>query len=228
MIDRYSFLVLSLLFLVPPSMILVVRMDLRRVLGLTAVMSLPFAATEFLFYPTYWDPETLFDLVDRIGFGIEDVLFVAGLGMLSAGVYPFVFTKRVLRETSEPVAAIIGRAAVLLIATAAAVGVAVALGVHLIYAAPAIMVIADILILLRRGDLVMPSVVGGLLTVGVYGGLSLLFQLLISGGFYLDWNTEEFLDVFLLGIPVEELLYGFAAGLVGSVFTVYVLRARFV
>jgi hypothetical protein len=194
--------------------------DRYSVLVLTALMSLPFAATEFLFYPTYWDPETLFDLVARIGFGIEDVLFVAGLGMLSSGVYPFVFNKRVLRETSEPVAAMIARAAVLLIATAAAVGVAVALGVHLIYAAPAIMVIADIVILLRRGDLLRPSVVGGLLTVGVYGGLSLLFQLLIPGAFELDWNTEEFLNVFVFGIPVEELLYGFAAGLIGSVFTV--------
>lgn len=228
MIERYSFLVLSLLFLVPPSAILLLRRDLRGILGLTAVLSLPFAATEFLFYPTYWNPETLFDLVQRIGFGIEDVLFVVGLGMLSAGIYPFVFGKRVLREASEPRGAMCGRAAVLLISAGVAVAVASAVGVHMIYAAPVVMVVADAAILLRRSDLLAPSVVGGLLTVCVYGGLSLLFQLLIPGVFELDWNTDEFLNVFVLGIPVEELMYGFSAGLVGSVFVPYVLRARFV
>ena len=68
----YPFLVLSLLFLIPGVLFYALRPDIRRLLRLTLLASLPFATTEFLFYPTYWEPRTLFDLVPRIGFGIED------------------------------------------------------------------------------------------------------------------------------------------------------------
>lgn len=225
---EYSFLVLSLLFLLPGAAIVLLRADLRPLLGLTAALSLPFAATEFLFYPTYWEPRTLFNLVERVGFGIEDVLFVVGLGLITSGIYPAVFRKRILRQKSESLGRMVLRAALLLAATAAAVVAAVLLDVHMIYAAPVIMLVAAAFIVVRRIDLFVPSLLGGALTVTVYTGLSLVFELLIPGVFAMDWNTEAFLNRYVLGVPVEELLYGFASGLVGSVVGMYLLRARFV
>src|SRR5687768_14714972 len=81
---RYNFLILCVLFAVPPLCIYGVRPDLRRPMAVTALFSLPFGLTESWFYPEYWQPEFLFDLADHIGFGVEDLLFVAALGAFTA------------------------------------------------------------------------------------------------------------------------------------------------
>jgi hypothetical protein len=75
----YDFLVLSLLCWIPGFGAGFMRPDLRRAIVLSALCSLPFAFTEFLFYPEYWTPTFLFDLGDRLGFGIEDFLFVSAI-----------------------------------------------------------------------------------------------------------------------------------------------------
>jgi hypothetical protein len=227
----YNFLTLSLLFLLPGLFIYVARPDLRRLIGTTALISLPFATTEFLFYPTYWQPRTLFDLVPRIGFGIEDLLFVAGLGMLAAGVYPAVAGRRFLWPGGPR--ALLARESLLRLGgllgvTAIAVAAAALAGIPMIYAAPAIMLAAALFVCARRRDLTLAALAGGALTLAVYTGLSLVFAWLIPGVFELDWNTDAFLNVFVLGIPVEELIYGFASGLIGSVFVAYAAGGAFV
>ncbi len=226
----YNFLVLSLLFLIPGALIFLLRPDLRSLLGVTALLSLPFATTEFLFYPTYWEPQTLFNLVPRIGFGIEDVLFVTGLGMLTSGIYPTASGRRFLwpggprvmltRRTFLRLGALFGGAA-------AAVAVAALADIAMIYAAPVIMIAAAFFIALRRRDLAVPVLAGGTLTLAVYAVLSLIFALLIPDVFELDWHTDAFLNRFVLGIPLEELIYGFTSGLIGSVLVPYLSGGSF-
>lgn len=222
----YSFLVLSLLFLIPGALILVLRRDLRRMLLVMGVLSLPFAATEFLFYPTYWEPPMLFDLVEIIGFGIEDVLFVVGLGWLTAGIYPALTRRRVVGALPVFRRTALLRLLVIFAVVAAAVAATAAAGVATIYAAPLIMVAVTLWILRCREDLLLPALAGAVLTTLVYAVLSWLLLLLIPGVFELDWNTEEFSNIFVLGIPLEELLYGASAGLAGSVFYPYLTDAR--
>ena len=224
---RYSFLVLCLLFLLPGILIFALRPDLRRLQSTTALLSLPFAATEFLFYPEYWEPASLFNLIETVGFGVEDLLFVAGLGALTSSLYPVVERKKVVRQTAGSSRAGLLRLVSLFAATAAAVAICALTGIAMIYAAPAIMTAAARFIGWKRHDLLLPSVIGGALTVVVYAGLSLVFLLLIPGVFELDWHTDRFLNLFVLGIPVEELIYGFSAGLIGSMFYPYVFNARF-
>ena len=74
----YAVLTLSLLFLLPGALVYALRPDLRGPIHIVSLCSLPFALTEFLFYPTYWEPEFLFDLIHVLGFGIEDVLRILG------------------------------------------------------------------------------------------------------------------------------------------------------
>lgn len=70
MAQRYDFLVLAALCLVPGAVIAAGRPDLRPLMRRMSLASLPFAATEALSYPEYWHPRFLFDLADHIGFGI--------------------------------------------------------------------------------------------------------------------------------------------------------------
>ena len=84
---KYNFLMLCLLFWIPAVLAYVSRPDLRGAMRLAALCSLPFAFSEFLFYPDYWAPTFLFDLGDRLGFGIEDFLFVSALAANAVSIY---------------------------------------------------------------------------------------------------------------------------------------------
>jgi hypothetical protein len=226
----HSFLVLSLLFLIPGAVVFALRRDLRRVIAVVAPCSIPFAFTERLFYPSYWEPDFLFDLARRIGFGVEDVIFVVGLGAFTSTVYPF-FTGARLRALEPGVrsgaGALARRIAPILAVTFALTAVLALARVPMIYGAPAIMLAAGGVIGLLRRDLLVPSLVGGLLAMLVYTALCLAFAALIPGIFALAWHTDRFLDRYLLGIPVEELLYGFASGVAATAFYPYVARQRF-
>jgi hypothetical protein len=228
-ITAYNFLVLCALFALPATVIAFLRPDLRKILKLTVPASVPFAATEFLFYPSYWRPKFLFDLADRIGFGIEDVLFVTSLGALTSTLYPFA-----ARRTAEPPRApgprlsLVRRAVIPLVAALVATGILHALGVPMIYGCCVIMAGVTAAILSARRDLILPALAGAVLTTLVYGALCLAFAALIPGIFDLAWNTEKFSNVFVLGVPLEELLYAASTGSVGTVFYPYVTGARFV
>lgn len=220
--SEYPFLVLSVLFLIPGLLFYALRPDLRRYLRLAVLASLPFGLTEFLFYPTYWEPNTLFNLVPTIGFGIEDLLFVSGLGLIAAACYPVLFgvtvvlPKQLDRTTAMRAVALAGPTVVAVVATAI-------LGIPMIYAAPVIMLLASAVIVAIRTELAPVMAVGATGTVILYTGLSLVYQALIPGVFDLNWNAEAFSNRFILGIPMEELLYGVSAGAVGSVAMVFVL-----
>ena len=86
---EYNFLILTLIFWIPGILIYALRFDLRRIIHLMAAFSLPFALTEWLFYPEYWEPTFIFDLIHVFGFGIEDILFVTGLAAFTSTVYAF-------------------------------------------------------------------------------------------------------------------------------------------
>ncbi len=223
----YNFLVLALLFLLPGLVIAGWRSDLRRVMGLMALASIPFAFTEFLFYPSYWEPRFLFDLADRIGFGIEDLIFVMGLGAFTSTVYAAVFRQcyRPLEGSARRPALV--RALWVLAVAFALVALAALLGIAMIYGSVGIMLGVSAAMVVPRRDLIRPALLGGLSSTAVYGGLCLLFGWLIPGVFDLAWHTEKFLDVTLLGIPVEELLYGFGCGVAATVFYPYVWQQRF-
>jgi len=225
----YNFLILCALFALPAALIAILRPDLRKILKLTVPASVPFAATEFLFYPSYWRPKFLFDLADRIGFGIEDVLFVTSLGALTSTLYPFATSRRAeLPQGTGPRLPLVRRGAVPLVAALAATAILHALGVRMIYGCCVIMAGVAAAILAVRRDLMEAALVGAALTTCVYGALCLAFAAVIPGIFDLAWNTERFSNVFVLGVPLEELLYAASTGLVGTVFYPYVTGARFV
>lgn len=222
---RYNFLVLTLLFAVPGAVIFFLRRDLRRPIGIMAACSIPFAFTEFLFYPEYWEPVFLFDLADRIGFGIEDLLFVTGLAAFTSTAYA-----AILRRTFEPIEGA-GRpwarsAVVLGVTGALVVGVALA-KIPMIYGSFAIMLVMTAVMCAFRRDLIVPGVLGALCSLAIYSVACWVFAWIFPSVFEMTWHTEKFLGVFVLGLPLEELMYGFAAGAAATVFYPFVTQQRF-
>ncbi|WP_163998085.1 lycopene cyclase domain-containing protein [Pyxidicoccus caerfyrddinensis] len=222
----YEFLVLSVLFLVPGSCVWLTRPDLRPLLRRVVVVSLPFAATEWLFYPEYWTPRFLFGLADHIGFGIEDVLFVAGLGAFSSTAYAVAF-RRTLAPHGAAVRAwarAVGAFALAMVVT----GALLAVGLSILYAAVAAMVSVSSVLLLMRRDLVVPSLLGALVSAVIYLGLCLVFGMLIPGVFERTWRPSMLLPGRLLGVPLDEVLYGLGAGFSATAVPAWAFGWRFV
>jgi hypothetical protein len=221
----YEFLTLSLLFTLPALAGWWWRPDLRGRMRAGALLALPFALTERFFYPTYWSPRFLWDLVDRVGFGLEDLIFVAALGAFSA-CGPCLLTGERLEAMGPPRAPWVSAASV-------AGLLLLALGLR---AAGWSMFFATLLsegaflgaIVLVRPDLGRVGLLGALWVTAVYGGLCLLYQALLPGVFARVWHTQGLFERHVGGVPVEELAYAAASGGLASVVLPWLRRERHV
>lgn len=223
----YNFFIIAILFSVPGIIIYKARPDLRKVINKVIPCAWPFACTEFLFYPSYWEPRFLFDLGSRVGCGIEDFIFVSGLAAYATTVYAWCCRRYYRVRGTATRYQIMGRCAVLFAVTFLLVVLAVTAGVPIIYASCVIMLAVAALIFVLRRDLIVPAVAGGVLSLVTYYMLCLVCLLVMPGLFQDVWHTEKFLNVFIGGVPLEELLYGFAAGVVATAFYPFVFSCSF-
>ena len=153
---RYDFLLLALLFCLPPLLIAAARPDLRPLMRRAALLALPFALTERFFYPESWSPTFLFDLIDQLGFGLEDLLFVAAFGAFAATAYPALARRQIVAA---------GPPRPRLAAALIAGSITTALLLHTagisMYGATIAAELAALALLLRlRRDLALPALVG--------------------------------------------------------------------
>lgn len=223
----YNFLILALLFLFPGTVIFFFRNDLRPVIFKIAICSIPFAFTEFLFYPTYWEPKFLWDLVNVFGFGLEDIIFVVGLSAFTSTGYAFVFRKKlqVYPKGNLSTLRILTRFFILCLIC---ICIFVTFNVHLIYGAPVLMMGVSFFIFLKRKDLVIPAFLGALITTLTYALLCYILILIYPDIFQMTWHTEKFLNLMVFHLPFEELIYAFSAGCTATLFYPYVFSYRYV
>ncbi len=224
---KYNFLTLSILFMIPGSAIYFHRRDLRKVILRMSLLAIPFAFTEQLFYPDYWHPNFLFNFGDKIGFGIEDFIFVIGLASFTSTVYSFVFQKKYIRNSNSSPANMIYRLIIISIAVVAIIISFIIADIPIIYAAAFSMIVISAVIILKRPDLMIPGVLGGVLSAAVYFILCLIYGFIYPEIFMEIWNTGVLLNRFIMGVPVEELIYGFAAGFSATIIYPYLFNYKF-
>jgi len=226
-VQHYNFLTLSLVFTLPGATIWLLRPDLRRIIVTVSAFALPFACTEFLFYPDYWKPNFLFDLGTRIGFGIEDIIFICGVAAFTSTLYAFVFNRGYKPALQPGFFFSIVRVLGIFIFSGLIFFGAIIAGVAVIYATFLVMAASACSMMAMRRDLVLPSLLGAVLTTVLYFILCITAEKIIPGLFITAWHTQNFLNIFIAGVPAEELLYGFFAGLIGTAFYPYVFSRQF-
>ncbi len=224
---KYDFLLLSGLMLIPGTVVFAFRADLRRVILTMGLCSLPFALTEFLFYPSYWEPVFLFDLARRIGFGIEDFLFVFGLAAFTSTGYPFFFRRVYVSIGETSFKLVSARIATLIGAALLLTAVLAILGVPIIWGCVLIMLGISAVVCLYRRDLILPSLLGGTISVVVYGTVCLILAAIVPDVFHLSWHAERFSNIYIFDIPLEELTYSGSAGITATVFYPFVFSMAF-
>lgn len=214
---RYTWLIWASAFMLPWALLFIVRPALRRPMLWASVLTAPFGLTEPLFVPGYWNPPSLFDLADRTGFDIESLVFCFAIGGLGVASYR-ALTSVPLRSMDHS-ARSSPRHRWHLLALASPFFVFVGLIVlrwNPIYPGILAMFSGAAATFLCRPDLWRNTLFGGGVFLALYTVFLLGLKWLWPG--YIDavWNLGALLTWRPGGLPMEELLFGFAFGMYWS------------
>jgi hypothetical protein len=203
------------------------RSDLRRQILFTGLIIAPVAFSFKPFLGAYWNPTVLFDLLNRVGFSIEDLIFVFTLAGITSVLYELVTKKS--ESSIEPAirSEIVIRTAGVMIFLFALFIFLNYLGLwkHL-YSSLIPNLLLIVYICIQRKDLRKP-----ILLSGVFGGLMyfLLFVVFINifpTYFEIIYNLSNFWGINIVGIPLEEIIFGFHfSALMGGLYE-YIFRVK--
>ena len=211
--QHYVWLIWSSSFLVPWAALYFSNSGLRPVMWRASLVTALFGVTEPLFVPAYWNPPSLFELAQRTGFDVESFVFSFALGGIGTVLYD-TLTKRHLVPASSPMrGAPMHRfhLAALLLPLVAFVPLYF-LPWNPIYPVLVCLTAGAIASVVCRPDLRRKTLVGGLLFLGLYGVFMLALRWFAPAYIGEVWNLPALSGVLLYGVPLEELLFGFAFG----------------
>lgn len=214
---HYVWLLWASAFLIPWGVLFVLNGPRRRDMWRTSLGTALFGLTEPIFVPRYWNPPSLFELARRTRFDLESLIFSFAIGGIAVVLYDAV-TKRDLVSLSME-----ERSERRHVWHRAAVFVPLVLFVPLyllpwnpIYAVLVSLGAGAVSSMLCRPDLAVKTATAGVLFLILYWVLMLVLLWSAPGYIQAVWNLPDLSGVLIGGIPVEELLFGFAFGMYWS------------
>lgn len=217
---QYVWFVWSLLILLIWLFVFMLNKNLRKEMLWASIGTAPLGLTEPLFVPSYWNPPSLFDLVQRTGFDIESIIFSFAVGGLAAILYESILRVKHSLMTKEERHH--KRHRVHLLALSSPIIIFIILATltnwNHIYCAIVAMFFGGIAAILCRPDLKKKIWLGGLLFLGLY--FIIFLSLVIAFPEYVSnvWNLSDLSGILIFGIPMEELLFAFTLGMLWSSF----------
>ena len=214
---HYVWLLWSSAFLIPWIVLYVWRPAFRGEMLYVSLGTSLLGLTEPIFVPEYWNPPSLFELAQRTGFDIESLIFCFAIGGIGAVLY-----NALARRELAPVPhheRHNGRHRFHKLALASpflAFPILYLLPWNSIYAGIAALAVGGIANMLCRPDLLRNTLLGGVLFLGLYAIFMLALRFTAPGYIETVWNLPALSGVAVGGVPVEELLFGFAFGLYWS------------
>ncbi len=220
---HYSYLVGALIFGAAWLACYLLGKNYRAEIRWGTLISAPMALTSILFVPQYWTPPSLFDLDLKIRVGIEDVLWAGAVGGIASAVAEILLTERLsaLRKVARkrhfaPFVVVI---AVFIVLELWHPG-------KTIYNTIIAFAIGAVVISYIRSDLIPTMLIGALSFAFLYFALFLIFLLLYPGFIQRYYNIPNLLGIYVLGVPIEELLFAATGGAIWSVAYEYVQGYR--
>ena len=211
---HYVWLIWSSAFLLPWFALYLLNPKHRSVIWHTSFGTALFGVTEPIFVPEYWNPPSLFELAQRIGFDIESFIFCFAIGGIGSVLYNTltgqdlvpvsVAEMRQLRHRFHPVA--IAAPFVLFVPL-------YFLPWNAIYPALVCLVVGAVAAVICRPDLKWKTLIGGALFLVLYTIFMLGLRWFAPGYIEEVWILPALSGLLIYGIPLEELLFGFAFGL---------------
>lgn len=215
---QYAYLIGSFILGTVWCIIFLIRKDLRKEMILISFMATPFALSEFLYVPEFWNPPVLFNLIDKVGFSIEDVLFCFFAGGIASVVYEL-FAKKKLKkrfwDRKLHVTPYLINAGLFII-------LEIVFPAKTIYNAMIALLVAAFMIGVRRKDLVGQIIFGGIFFGTLYFLLFLIFNSLFPEYINNYYTHKNLWKILILGVPLEEIAIAFSIGTSWSVFYEYI------
>jgi hypothetical protein len=211
---HYVWLIWSSAFLLLWIALFLVVPGHRIVMWRTSWATSLFGATEPIFVPEYWNPPSLFDLAQRTGIDIESFIFCFAIGGIGAVLYN-ALTKQDLVPMSEVEK---GHSLhrfhrIALLTSFVAFVPLYLMPWNPIYPSITCLVLGAITAVICRPDLKWKTFVGGFLFLALYAVFMLGLRVFAPGYIEQVWNLPDLRGFLIYGIPLEELLFGFAFGL---------------
>lgn len=202
---RYEYLISVSLLIFPWAALFLLRGDLRIKMIWSSLAAMLTMGFEFLFIPNYWNPITLFNLAP---FEIEGFIFMFFVGGICSACYATIFNKKEVKEKRRhPLHYLI-----LLVIPLSYLITEFLFDFNIAYHFTIAMFVGAIGIWLIRRDLYKESIAGGAIFMILY---FLLFKIVLV--FFANisrfWNLEDLSRIFVLGVPIEELMLAFAFGM---------------
>lgn len=203
---EYGYLVGALTSIFFWSLVFFARKDLRKQMIITGLLFLPFFLFDKMLIPNYWQPRVLFDLYGTVGFSLESIIFMFTASGLFAVLYELI-TKR--REKTSFKVNLSKRTILFLIYIYSTFIILTGIGleIHLLSSLIPFVVIIGF-ITMQRTDLLKPIIVSGILGLGLYFISLLVLNYFLPDFFAETYHLKNLWGIFVLGIPLEEILWG--------------------
>ncbi len=215
---QYAWLTWSIIFLIVWAIIYISNTRIRKEMLGVSLWTMLFGLTEPLFVPEYWNPPTLFDLAEKTGFDIESLIFTFSIGGIGSVLYRLV--NRTDIEPLHPYERSNKRHRIhfYILLTPVIVFLLLALLTDLnhIYCGIIAMFLGSLATLFCRPDLKKKIWYGGILFLILYFVFFEILNLLYPGYVEQVWNLRDISGILILGVPLEELLWGFTFGMYWS------------
>lgn len=222
MLYEYAYITGCLILAIFWLFIFLKRKDLHREMIWASLLGLPFGIIEFFFVPYYWNPESLFDLMRKFGFGIEGFIYSFSIAGIAAVGYEFLENKKLKKITGDKnphLAPFILFVAVFLI-------------LEIIFPAEPMLdlivafLAGAVLTVVLRPDLLKQVLSGGII-FGVFYSFIFIFLNKIAGDLVVKFYVPQILGNFkVAGMPLEEIIGAFSGGAFWSTIYEYVKSYR--
>jgi Lycopene cyclase len=186
----------------------------RKVMWRTSLATALLGLTEPIYVPRYWNPPSLFELAQRTGFDIESLIFAFAIGGIGSALYD-TLTRRELApvNTAERHSTRHRVHRLALLAPYFLFVLLYFLPWNPIYPSLVCLLVGAIVSVICRPDLRRRTLIGGLLFLGLYGVFMLGLRWFSPGYIEGVWNLRVLSGILIVGIPLEEFLFGLAFGM---------------
>lgn len=213
--DKYTYLLIPLFLFIPWLIIFLSRTDLREKIIKAGVFGAPAGViAEFWYFADYWQPPLIFE---NSVFMIEDLLagfFITGV---TVSVYDMIFTEKNIREEKNRKMFFLG---LFVLGTILLLIFNNGLGINSIFVSSFAFILLSIAMVAIRKDLLIPSIVSGILTLliitPIYGIIFNYISPEYWNSYWLLSETKFGLTIFG-NIPVTELLWYFSWGCLAGI-----------
>ena len=214
---RYAWLIWASAFLLPWALLYLADPALRRPMLWASALTAPFGLTQPLFVPTYWNPPSLFDLAQRTGFDLESLVFCFAIGGLGVAAYRAMTRVRLASMDHQAHSLPRHRWHLFALASPLVVfGGLMVLGWNPIYPGILALFAGAVATVLCRPDLFRNALFGGAAFLALYTVFLLGLKWIWPGYIESVWNLDALFALRPAGLPLEELLFGFAFGMYWS------------